>query len=496
MFFDQKKYLQLINITLLITCLITIFSIFIPFVYKISKIFSISLLPDLFFQKGNYVSIWQLAISPVCACLSFYILHFFKLTRFKKPLGITAAVRHTCIPCLLIGFCFFVFLLCFSTGIQQAAGVSIFITSLLLFGLVGSRLYLSYEIIKNSKNPNLIKHIVIFGTGKTALEIGNYIVSHPECGLRLAGLLASQKTNKHPKYSIFTILGTVRDLPKSLQHNVVDCVLDVGENKSHEEVSYLIYACAAMGIDFITVNVRQHAELKKMGTCFFDQINGTRLLITKFVYRPPELIFAKRVFDFTTSIILISLCLPIYVVIALTVKMTSAGPVLFRQTRIGKCGRIFTLYKFRSMVINAETLQESLMHLNEMDGPVFKIKHDPRQTSTGTFIRDTTLDELPQLFNVFKGDISLVGPRPAIVKETLQYRLWERKRLSVAQGITCTWQVMRQKNNLPFKEWMELDKKYIRDWTFAMDVRILVKTVTSVLSLIHLILKKTNTKFK
>ena len=139
------------------------------------------------------------------------------------------------------------------------------------------------------------------------------------------------------------------------------------------------------------------------------------------------------------------------------------------------------MYKFRTMVVGAEKMQDKVMHLNEMDGPVFKIRDDPRHTRMGKFLRKTSLDELPQLFNVFVGNMSLVGPRPPIMKEVLQYRLWQRKRLSVKQGVTCLWQVTGR-NEIKFDEWMKLDMQYIENWSLTLDFKILLMTVKAVVS--------------
>jgi lipopolysaccharide/colanic/teichoic acid biosynthesis glycosyltransferase len=167
-------------------------------------------------------------------------------------------------------------------------------------------------------------------------------------------------------------------------------------------------------------------------------------------------------------------------VIPIAIKLSSSGPIFFPQERIGRYGKKFILFKFRSMVVGAEEMQQSLMHLNEMDGPAFKIKEDPRQTIAGKFLRRSSLDELPQLFNVIKGDISLVGPRPAIESEVVNYSPNERKRLSLMQGITCIWQVSGR-NKIKFHEWMQLDLMYIENWSLAQDFKILFRTIPAVL---------------
>jgi len=164
----------------------------------------------------------------------------------------------------------------------------------------------------------------------------------------------------------------------------------------------------------------------------------------------------------------------------LLIKWTLPGPVLFNQVRMGLNGRKFNMYKFRSMHQDAENRLGALKSSNEMSGPVFKIANDPRVTPVGRFIRKFSIDELPQLFNVLKGDMSLVGPRPPVYKEVLEYQRWQRRRLSMRPGITCIWQVSGR-NDIGFEEWMELDLQYIDNWSFWLDLKLLFKTIPAVL---------------
>jgi exopolysaccharide biosynthesis polyprenyl glycosylphosphotransferase len=188
----------------------------------------------------------------------------------------------------------------------------------------------------------------------------------------------------------------------------------------------------------------------------------------------------KRFFDVLVSSFILLLTSPLLLLIALLIKVTSPGPILFRQVRVGRGGRYFWCYKFRSMCVDAEDKKSRLMHLNEMSGPVFKIKNDPRITWIGRVIRKASLDELPQLFNVLLGDMSLVGPRPPVPEEVEQYTPYQRKRLSVTPGITCIWQVSGR-SNISFERWVELDLLYIETMSFFTDLKILVQTIPAVL---------------
>ncbi|HUJ25938.1 MAG TPA: sugar transferase [Myxococcales bacterium] len=189
----------------------------------------------------------------------------------------------------------------------------------------------------------------------------------------------------------------------------------------------------------------------------------------------------KRLIDIAASAAALWLLLPLFAVVAASIRLTSRGPVFFKQERVGRYGRHFSLLKFRSMVLDAESLRETLAKSNELSGPVFKMKRDPRVTAVGRFIRKYSIDELPQLINVLRGDMSLVGPRPPLPAEVEKYEAWQRRRLSVRPGLTCIWQVSGR-NQISFEEWMYLDMQYIDQWSLALDLSLIVRTLPIVLT--------------
>jgi lipopolysaccharide/colanic/teichoic acid biosynthesis glycosyltransferase len=201
---------------------------------------------------------------------------------------------------------------------------------------------------------------------------------------------------------------------------------------------------------------------------------------------PMEMLFVrpyprwKRVKDIVGALVLLVTLAPVMLAVAIGVKLTSKGPVLFRQVRGGHGGRTFVVYKFRSMVVDAEARKKALMAFNERNGPAFKMKHDPRVTSFGRFIRKTSLDELPQLFNVLKGDMALVGPRPLPFEEGKDYEPWQRRRLEVKPGLTCIWQIT-SRDEADFARWMRLDLKYIKKHSPLYDIKLLLRTIPAVL---------------
>ena len=185
--------------------------------------------------------------------------------------------------------------------------------------------------------------------------------------------------------------------------------------------------------------------------------------------------FAKRILDFIASLCALLILSPVLLIVSILIATTSKGPVIFKQDRVGKNGIIFKMYKFRSMVANAEELKAQLEKDNEMNGPMFKIKNDPRITKVGRFIRKTSIDEIPQLINVLKGEMSLVGPRPSLPSEVKEFEPWMLERLTILPGLTCYWQVMGR-NDIEFNEWMKLDIKYVRERNFWLDLKLIFKT--------------------
>jgi len=210
-------------------------------------------------------------------------------------------------------------------------------------------------------------------------------------------------------------------------------------------------------------------------------IVGVPLLTLEPVAQDESQLFVKRLIDLSLTVMTLPLALPLFGLIALAIKLDDGGPVFFVQERVGLKKRLFPMLKFRTMVVNAEEILKDIEHLNEADGPNFKIADDPRITRTGRFLRSTSLDELPQLINVLRGEMSLVGPRPMSIRDVdLFTKGIQRKRFSVKPGITCIWQISGR-SNLPFNKWLELDLEYIDTWSLSLDLMILLKTIPVVL---------------
>ena len=219
--------------------------------------------------------------------------------------------------------------------------------------------------------------------------------------------------------------------------------------------------------------------MKEVGRMKTKELNKSEIIITSQDLHKPIYEFFKRILDVICSVVALIVLSPAFLVTALAVR-SDGGPVFYTQTRVGKNNTHFKMYKFRSMCKNAENLQDDLMKYNEMDGPVFKIKGDPRITKVGKFIRKYSIDELPQLLNIVKGDMSIVGPRPPLVREVEQYNSYQMQRLLVTPGLTCFWQASGR-SNLSFDDWMDMDMKYIKRRNIFLDIKLIVKTVFAVI---------------
>ncbi len=481
MFKDQKEYLQFLNITSDLICLLTEYWLIIPFFLKLAGLFPTSFLPGIisgnnFCWNGCYLKLFPVFIfTPFLFMLIFRGYRKTGVLDTRTILYQTGVICTAYIPVLFLSF-YFSLGITFKEGLALAAIPSCFLWIILVL----NRLHISFSIKKSCSNANIIRHILIIGTGKNAVSAAEYINNHPEYGLRITGFLTDRNDEIGKSIVNKKILGKIDEIIKIIHDHYTDCVLFPDDDECAGYHEFLVNTCSIIGLDFAASKFTPPVDVINNKYVSSESIGNLQLKLVKFVYRNPWQSFLKRIFDFIISCVLICLCIPFWIVIPIAIKLTSTGPVLFRQIRVGKYGKKFTLYKFRSMIDNAETLQEKLMSLNEMDGPAFKIQNDPRQTITGRILRKTSLDELPQLFNVFKGDISMVGPRPAIEKEVIQYRPWERKRLSVIQGITCFWQVSGR-NTIKFDEWMKLDLMYIDTWDIALDFKIFLKTIPAVL---------------
>lgn len=275
------------------------------------------------------------------------------------------------------------------------------------------------------------------------------------------------------------VLGGVDELERVLSSVPVGEVYLATNGLGHaQEMQAAVKVCERLGVPFA-----MPAYLFRLDRArpLSSHAVGDGYLHYQSVGFKPTQMAIKRMFDIVSSALALWVLLPLLGTVAALIKLTSKGPVLFKQTRVGLNGRPFHMLKFRTMVVNAEALKATLAAQNEMDGPVFKMKNDPRITPIGRFLRKFSIDELPQLINVLRGDMSVVGPRPPVPNEVAKYEAWQRRRLSVRPGLTCIWQVSGR-NQISFEQWMYMDMQYIDHWSFTKDIQLILKTVPVVLT--------------
>jgi exopolysaccharide biosynthesis polyprenyl glycosylphosphotransferase len=326
------------------------------------------------------------------------------------------------------------------------------------------------------------RHLLIVGYNRHALRTAKRIDRLPELGYKIVGFVTEADhvaagrdgTGDHP------ILGGLTDIQSLLEHGTVDEMMICLPMREHVgSIFDIVRLAQELGI--VARLFPDAAGSQILSHFHMERFDGDRV-VTLFRQQLIGQLLGKRLLDAVVSLFLLVLLSPLLLAVALAVKLTSAGPLFFVQKRVGMNKRTFNLYKFRSMYFDAEARRLEVAHLNEMDGPVFKIRNDPRVTTVGRFLRKTSIDELPQLLNVLRGHMSLVGPRPPLPEEVDRYEWLYRKRLSIKPGITCLWQITGR-NHVSFKQWMELDQQYIDNWSLWLDIKILAKTIPAVLSL-------------
>ncbi|MDY7225033.1 exopolysaccharide biosynthesis polyisoprenyl-phosphate hexose-1-phosphate transferase EpsZ [Hyalangium rubrum] len=321
-----------------------------------------------------------------------------------------------------------------------------------------------------------VDEALILGVGAMGRLTGEDLLKHGR--RRIAGYLAfhsEQASSEVPG----PVLGQVEQLEATLCQVPVDLVYIAGNVQKHgAEMQAAIKLCERFGIPF-ALPAHPFRMDRARPEASHVVADGYLHFVT---HAPaPHQMAIKRLFDIISSAAALLVLSPLLLTVALLIKLTSRGPIFFKQQRVGLHGKPFDMLKFRSMVVNAEELKAKLEALNEQTGPVFKIRNDPRITPIGRFIRKYSIDELPQLINVLRGEMSVVGPRPPLPKEVEKYAAWQRRRLSVRPGLTCIWQVSGR-NQISFEEWMYLDMQYIDNWTLLTDLRLIVKTVPVVLT--------------
>jgi exopolysaccharide biosynthesis polyprenyl glycosylphosphotransferase len=322
-----------------------------------------------------------------------------------------------------------------------------------------------------------VANLLIVGAGEVARTVMRTVVANPEEGFEIVGFVDDDVYKGQTDIGRFKALGSIRNLPGVLEQKQIDEVIITLPWQYHRKIMSISALCERQDVP---VRIVPDVFQMTLSRVELGEMSGIPLLGIKHTTISGSNLIIKRVLDFTVALLGLIFLAPLMALIGLAIKLDSPGPAIFTQERVGKNGKRFGIHKFRSMVLDAEDQIDDLLFLNEANGPFFKIKNDPRLTRLGRQLRRFSLDELPQLYNVLRGEMSLVGPRPPIPAEVDQYQSWHHRRLDVLPGITGLWQV-NGRSDLTFDEMALLDIYYIENWSLALDIKLMLQTIPTVI---------------
>lgn len=433
------------------------------------------------FYHNSYPSIWSIAMNrDFIISIVFISIYWTSLDTWLKLNEVYRSRSYGYVLLYQVVECVIGVLLLMSTLVLL--GITNYGRSvMLLFGAISTTIcFLSrltfYSILRSYRKKGHNSKNVIFICDKGGENLLNLLAKRFEWGYRIVAVIGDKYIVD--KYDgLFPIYSESDGTLEQLLTQRVDEVIYAKTYDSTREIIWLIDRCNEIGVTFRLYSPFINRLSTNTQLRYFD----TNAVIT--ITNTPNnyvALLVKRIIDIAFSSMVILLGFPFFLIIALIIKIDSKGPIFFKQERSGLRGRIFNVYKFRTMVVNAEELKEKLMSQNEMTGPVFKMTNDPRITRFGRFIRKAGIDEFPQFLNVFLGDMSIVGPRPPLPAEVAQYERWQLRRLAMKPGITCLWQIARDRNTITFEDWMRMDMEYIDNWSLSLDVVIVIKTIRTV----------------
>ncbi len=402
--------------------------------------------------------------------LSLFVSGAYKPLRTRKILPLLFSIcRAAILATLLFGS------LSYLLKIHNVSRSLISIICLMTWILISIQRVAVFHIVRDLYRKGVnTRFLLVVGTGTRSLGFVKMIQNNPEWGLKIAGLVDDDESRIGAVMEGHKVLGTLRDIPLLMENIVVDEVVYIVPRGWLGKIEESVLYCEQLGkrvsiaVDLFNMRFAKAVQRDIQNFPFLTFETTSNLLWQLFI---------KRFLDVILSAAAIVLLFPFMAGVALLIKVTSGGPVLFKQTRCGLSGRLFTVYKFRTMVVDAEQRLESLKKQNEMTGPAFKMSNDPRVIKHGKWLRKFSVDELPQLFNILEGNMSFVGPRPPIPAEVKKYEPWQRRRLSLRPGLTCIWQVQGRNKIIKFDEWMKLDLEYIDNWSLWLDLKLFIKTI-------------------
>lgn len=351
-----------------------------------------------------------------------------------------------------------------------------FILQTIIFS--GWRFY-NRQIVKGSGPsvfPGTRKNVIIVGAADRGKKAADIFLDHPELNMNILGFVDDRRKGLW-RYRDVPLIGHPDNISRLISLNQVDFVIMATEKDDQHYGQRVFSTVESMGVKLCLL---PDIFVQTNSKCRSFSLNGQPVFLYHSVPDGRFALLIKEIIDKVGAVIGVIISAPIVALAALAIRIDSKGPIFFKQKRSGKNGRVFEMIKLRTMVDEADRFKEQLQHLNEMSGPVFKIQDDPRITKVGRFLRKYSVDEFPQFFNVLKGDMSLVGPRPPLPQEVEKFEPWQHRKLSVKPGLSCLWQV-NGRSNLDFDHWIELDLQYIDQWSLGMDAKILAQTIPAVL---------------
>ncbi|HSA95796.1 MAG TPA: sugar transferase [Acidobacteriota bacterium] len=383
-----------------------------------------------------------------------------------------AIVKSAVVTFLLLGTFIFLFKLTFMSRLFFLLFMGF---SFLLIGLEKTVIFMSSHYVRRQGLNT--RRLLVVGTGKRAAEFTRKVDRHPEWGFEILGAIDDEPGRGIHQVGRLEVVGTLREIPKIFHRDAVDEVVFVVPRSRLNALQGAIDDCETEGV---VVTVAVDLFDTKLARASVGELDGLPLLHFRTTHAKEWELLVKRLFDFVASGLGILVLSPLFLGMAVLIKISSRGPVFFKQNRLGLAGRRFALYKFRTMRQGAHAVLSDVDDLQSMATSEFREKKIQWITPIGRFMRKFSIDELPQLFNVFVGHMSIVGPRPTVPDEVEKYKDWQRRRFSMKPGITCLWQV-NGRNNIAFEDWMKLDLEYLDNWSLWLDAKILLKTVPVVM---------------
>lgn len=426
-----------------------------------------------FFFGNRTILLIFIAILPIWL-ITLYIIQVTEIPRTKSLLTLFLEyVRSAVVVSLVLLITYFLFKLYY---ISRLFLIEFTFLGFLFLYLVRTFEYKVFKIYR-AKGYNYVSIVMV--ADESAVPFIEKLSANPDWGYRIELIFTNSGQINEAYRSVFKILPekSLGMLHELMESDTVDEVYYIKKQVVPSEIRKTIRSCEELGVVF---RLMYRDQVLNISNAIMSTIADYKFLTFTNIPHKPFALLVKKLMDVNFSIIILIILSPLMLLISLLIKLTSKGPVIYKQPRVGLRGRQFNLYKFRTMVQDADLIRKKLESQNEMDGPVFKIKDDPRVTKIGKLLRKTGLDELPQLINVLKGEMSLIGPRPPLQEETKQYKRWQLRRLSVKPGLSCFWQIVPERNSVKFEKWMEMDLAYIDNWSPRLDFIILIKTIKTV----------------